>query len=286
MLGILLVDKPQGISSHDAVYRVRRALGVRKIGHSGTLDPLATGLLVMAVGDATRFLRFLVTDPKSYVGTARLGVSTTTQDSEGEPVDAHPIGRIGADDVKEACSKFVGNIQQTPPMYSAVKVQGERLYKLARMGVEVDRSPRQVEIVAYECLNYADGDLEFQVTCSAGTYVRTLVHDVGEHLGVGAHMTSLRRISAGRFDVAAAVPPASATSEHLLSLEDSLEPMPMVTLPHHLVDRVKNGNEFHLGDDIVGVNLGLIDDEGLYAVAAKIADSIWRPLRVLPSRKK
>jgi tRNA pseudouridine55 synthase len=282
MLGILLVDKPPGITSHDAIYRARRALGIRKIGHTGTLDPLATGLLVMAVGPATRFLPFLNTEPKVYVGSAQLGITTTTQDSEGEVIEQRSIDGLEPTSVEVACSQFVGRIDQVPPMYSAVKIDGKRLYKLARQGIEVERKTRTVEVFGFDCTLREGGVLEFRVRCSSGTYVRTLMHDLGGLLGVGAHMTALRRTHSGGFNVIDAIAPESATPELLCSLEECLDPMPMMRLPEPVADRVRHGNEFPLAAQVPGDLLGLIDDQGLYAVAKRLSDGLWRPIRNLP----
>jgi len=282
MLGILLVDKPAGISSHDAIYRVRRALSIRKIGHTGTLDPLATGLLVMAVGDATRFLPFLNTEPKSYVGSAQLGVSTTTQDSEGEEVEVRSTEGIDSGQVRDACSKLVGRIGQIPPMYSAVKVDGKRLYKLARQGIEVDRPVRTVEVFELDCVLDEAGVLGFHVACTSGTYVRTLIHDLGSLLGVGAHLTALRRTAVGAFTVDDAVAPEFATPESLLPLQECLAHIPMTRLPGPMAQLVRHGSEFAFATEITGDLLGIIDDNGLYAVAKRVDDRFWRPVRNLP----
>lgn len=283
MSGILLVDKPAGISSHDAIYRVRRALGIRKIGHTGTLDPIATGLLVMAVGDATRFLLYLETNPKVYEGTARLGISTTTQDSEGEVVSRRPIDGVELDTIRDAAAQHTGEIEQIPPMFSAVKVEGKRLYKLARQGVEVERKPRRVTVTEFEPLAYGTGLLSFRVQCSTGTYVRTLVHDLGEALCVGAHMTSLRRTRMGRFEVADAKLPESCGIADLTPLEDALSPIPMIRLPEDVAIRARQGNEFAFTGEVPGDLLGLLDDAGFFAIARKLDKGLWQPERVVPA---
>lgn len=285
MLGIVLVDKPKGMSSHDAVYRLRRALGIRKIGHAGTLDPLATGLLVMAVGDATRFLPYLTTNPKTYRGAAQLGRSTTTQDSEGETVEEFPCAHVGYDEVAAACSEMTGQIRQVPPMYSAVKVGGKRLYKMARQGVELDRQTREVLVSQFSCLSYDRGRFEFEVTCSSGTYVRTLVHDLGANLGVGAHMTELRRLRAGAFDVAAAKPPEEVTADDVLPLEQALAPLPCVPVPPIAVAKARNGNDVALHIEVDGDTVCLLDDGEVFAIAKRMG-SFWRPIRCVPIEKK
>jgi tRNA pseudouridine55 synthase len=198
--GLLLVDKPEGISSHDAVARVRRALGTRKVGHAGTLDPMATGLLLMGVGRGTRLLRFLGDLPKVYEGTGRLGVETDTLDAEGDVTRESPVD-VREEEVRDAAAAFVGEIDQVPPAYSAVKVGGRRLYAAARRGEAIEAPPRRVRIDAFDLLRFDGSSFDFRVTCSGGTYVRTLVADVGARLGCGAHLTRLRRTAIGPFRV-------------------------------------------------------------------------------------
>lgn len=204
--GVLLVDKPGGITSHDAVAKVRRALGTRKVGHSGTLDPMATGLLVLGVGRATRFLRFLSGLPKSYEATMRLGVATTTLDAEGTVTRTAPVD---VDDARlaQAVGALVGDSMQRPPAFSAVKVEGRRLYEAARKGEAVEAAPRPIRVDRFEVRARRGDDVDLLVTCSTGTYVRVLAADVGDSLGCGAHLTALRRTSIGPFEVANAVSP-------------------------------------------------------------------------------
>ncbi len=195
--GVLLIDKPAGITSHDAVARVRRVLGIRKVGHAGTLDPMATGLLVLGVGRATRLLRFLGDLAKGYQGTGVLGVETTTLDAEGEVASETSHVDVQEAALRDAMARFVGRIEQTPPAYSAVKVGGERLYRAARRGDDVHAPPRTVEVYAFELDAFDSPRFDFSVTCSGGTYVRSLVADVGKALGCGAHLAALRRSSVG-----------------------------------------------------------------------------------------
>jgi tRNA pseudouridine55 synthase len=281
MLGIALVDKPQGLSSHDAIYRVRRALGIKKVGHAGTLDPNATGLLVMAIGDATRFLPYLQLEPKVYEGVARLGVSTTTQDSEGEVVRKSDASGVTIDALSEHAARFVGDIEQIPPMYSAVQIGGQRLYKLARKGEIVERQPRPVTIHEFDLLSLDDGLLTFRVVCSGGTYVRTLAHDLGDSLGVGANLVSLRRLRIGAFEVVDGCPPEELTMERLIPLEQALTPMPALRLAGPDTQLAKHGGEFRLEVDVLGDQVALVDDRGVYAVAVRIDGTLWRPARVL-----
>jgi tRNA pseudouridine55 synthase len=220
--GILLVDKPRGITSHDAVARVRRALGIKKVGHSGTLDPMAEGLLVMGVGRGTRLLRFLADFDKEYEGTARLGVETDTLDAEGTVTATADVDVTEAG-IRAAFAALTGEIEQVPPAYSAVKVGGRALYKEARAGREVRAEPRRVRVDAFDLVSLNGADAEFRVVCSSGTYVRVLAADAGRALGCGAHLTRLVRTRIGPFVRSDARPP-----------EDPGDPLPMDTAVAHL----------------------------------------------------
>jgi tRNA pseudouridine55 synthase len=225
--GLLLVDKPHGITSHDAVSRVRRSLGIRKVGHSGTLDPLATGLLVMGVGRGTRLLSFLSEFPKLYEGTGVLGVETTTLDAEGDVVREAPVA-VTEPELRAAVASFVGDIEQAPPAYSAVKVGGERSYKAARRGEAVDSPSRRVHVYAFNVRRFDPPRFDFRVRCSGGTYVRSLVADVGHALECGAHVTALRRTAVGPVGVEEARPPDDPGP--LLPLERAVEHLAAITL--------------------------------------------------------
>ena len=198
--GLLLIDKPAGITSHDAVAAVRRTLGTKKVGHAGTLDPMATGLLVIGVGRATRLLRFLGDLPKTYEGSFRLGVRTTTLDAEGDVLAETPVA-VTPDDVADAMTALVGDSLQTPPAYSAVKVGGTKLYEAARRGETLTAAPRPVRVEVFELTDLTVPDVGFRVVCGGGTYVRVLAADVGDALGCGAHLTRLRRTAIGSFSV-------------------------------------------------------------------------------------
>ncbi len=225
--GLLLIDKPAGITSHDAVDRVRRALGVRKVGHAGTLDPPATGLLLIGVGRATRLLRFLGDLQKVYEGTGVLGVETTTLDAEGEVVRESPV-EVSESGLRAVVAGLVGPIEQVPPMYSAVKVGGEKLYRAAREGRTVEAAPRSVEVFAFDLTGFASPRFDFTVRSSAGTYVRSHVADVGAKLGCGAHLERLRRTAIGPFSADAATTPDDPGS--LVPLERAVEHLPSLTL--------------------------------------------------------
>lgn len=204
--GLLLIDKPPGITSHDAVDAVRRALGIRKVGHAGTLDPMATGLLVVGVGRTTRLLRFLGDLDKEYEGTGRLGESTDTLDAEGEVVATAPVD-VEEEELHGAMAGFLGAQQQRPPTFSAVKVGGRRLYAEARRGRTIEAEPRTVRVDAFDLIGFDGRDFDFRTVCSSGTYVRSLVADLGDRVGTVAHLTRLRRTRIGPFPVWDAKPP-------------------------------------------------------------------------------
>ena len=230
MLGILLVDKPLGLTSHDVVNTLRRKLGTRRVGHAGTLDPLATGLLVVAVGPATRFLQYLPLEPKVYRSQITFGKTTNTQDAEGEVTEEKPIPNDLEAKLFEVIPSFLGLIDQLPPMFSAVKKHGQPLYSYARRGEEVERSARTVHIEEIDVHGLKDGVMEATVTCSGGTYLRTLANDIGASAGCGAYLSGLVRTQAGIFKLEDAVELDAADATHLMPLSKALGPMPMVSL--------------------------------------------------------
>jgi tRNA pseudouridine55 synthase len=200
--GILLVDKPAGITSHDIVDRLRRKLKMKKIGHAGTLDPLATGLMIMLIGKATKVSQFLISLDKSYEGEFLLGVETDSQDADGQVVQEKPVSpEINEERVKEEMKSFLGDQYQTPPMFSAKKIDGVPLYKMARKGKTVEREPRFIRINELSLKNWDSPRGEFSMACSKGTYVRTVLHDLGQRLECGAHLTSLRRTQIDQFEI-------------------------------------------------------------------------------------
>jgi tRNA pseudouridine55 synthase len=200
--GLVVVDKPGGLTSHDVVARVRRLAGTRRVGHAGTLDPMATGVLVLAINRATRLLGHLTLEDKRYDATIRLGASTTTDDAEGEVVESHPLGDLTDDQVRTALEGFRGEIDQVPSSISAVKVGGKRAYALVRAGEKVDLPPRRVTIHALDITGLELPDVRISVHCSSGTYIRAIARDLGAALGVGGHLTALRRTSVGPFTLA------------------------------------------------------------------------------------
>jgi tRNA pseudouridine55 synthase len=203
--GVLLVDKAEGMTSHDVVALVRRRLGIKKVGHCGTLDPIATGLLLLTLGRGTKIQDLLMSEDKEYVGTFVLGATTSTQDRQGEVTEQRPVPALDENEVRAAFEKFRGDFYQMPPMVSAKKHGGVPLYKLARQGKVVEREPRLVHVYRYTIDRITLPEIDFSVVCSKGFYVRTYVHDIGEVLGCGAHLKSLRRTKSGRFDVAQAI---------------------------------------------------------------------------------
>lgn len=225
--GLVLIDKPGGITSHDAVAKVRRALGTKKVGHAGTLDPMATGLLVMGVGRATRLLRFLGDLPKTYEATMRLGVETTTLDADGEVVRSAPVA-VEDDRLAKVVGALVGESMQRPPAYSAVKVGGRKLYEAARKGEVLEAAPRPITVDRFEVLARRHDDVDVVITCGGGTYVRVLAADVGVALGCGAHLTALRRTAIGPFEVANATDPDDPGTP--LPIERAVVHLPSVRL--------------------------------------------------------
>jgi tRNA pseudouridine55 synthase len=204
--GALLIDKPSGPTSHDIVAAVRRQFQLEKVGHAGTLDPNATGLLILLLGKATKLSEKLMGSDKVYEGTARFGETTDSYDSDGEIVSSLPVPPLTLDELNAYADQFTGDQMQTPPMVSAVKKDGVPLYKLARKGVEVERKPKLIRIYKFRFTTYHEPEARFRVACTKGTYIRSLVHDLGQKVGCGAHLTQLRRTASGKFDVNDALP--------------------------------------------------------------------------------
>jgi len=215
MEGIIVVDKPCGFTSHDVVAVVRRKLKIRRVGHAGTLDPLATGVLVILVGTATKLFGKFVSFDKAYRATLRLGTKTSTADIQGNVLSEKPFHGVTRAAVEEAFGKFIGSIEQTPPMVSAVKYRGERLYKLARKGVVIDRAARKIRIDVFKILDFELPHVQFYLECSKGTYVRQIAEDVGEALGCGACITEIRRTKVGPFVLDGSVKLEDLNENHL-----------------------------------------------------------------------
>lgn len=203
--GALLVDKPAGCTSHDVVDDIRRKFGIKKVGHCGTLDPNATGLLIIVLGRGTKLSEKLMSDDKVYEGDIKFGEATDSYDADGEVTATAPVPPLTLEQLNEAAATFIGDLQQIPPMVSAKKQGGVPLYKLARKGIEVVREPRLVHIFNYRFTAYAEPIAKFRVACTKGTYVRSLAHELGQKLGCGAHLATLRRVTSGKWDVADAL---------------------------------------------------------------------------------
>ena len=283
--GLVVVDKAAGWTSHDVVARCRRAFGQRRVGHSGTLDPPATGMLLVGLGRATRLLRFLTDLPKTYVGEVVLGVATSTLDAEGEVTGRWDMSGITPQEVRVAGARFVGAIDQMPPMVSAVKVGGRRLHELARAGEEVERRPRRVVVHRLAVAPTTEpGVLRLEVECSSGTYVRSLAADLGTALGGGAHLRALRRTSIGSFTVSEARPVESVSADDVLPPAEALRDYPSVVVAGELVAAIGHGqvvDQARLGV-AGGGPWGIVDGEGrLLAVYEDAGGGRTKPAVVL-----
>jgi tRNA pseudouridine55 synthase len=293
--GFLLVDKPGGWTSHDVVAKTRRLLGERKIGHAGTLDPMATGLLVLGVGRATRLLRFVQGLPKTYLTKAVFGVATETLDADGAVLTREPMG-VGEEDVRTASRRFIGVIHQVPPMVSAVKVGGRRLYELAREGEEVERAPRPVEVHEIEVVDFSPSDypeVVLRVRCGTGTYVRTLADDIARALGGHAHLAELRRTRIGGLDVADALTvetmeqraAVGELSGSMLEPAAALLDLPAVQVGEEAARAVGHGTVFR--SDALGVDDGadgpfrVLDGTGRLLAVYRVAGDSAKPEVVL-----
>ena len=249
MDGLLIINKPKGFTSHDVVAKLRKILSIQKTGHTGTLDPDATGVLCVCVGKATKLAQYTSEFEKEYRVVMRLGVITDTQDATGKVIKETENFEISRDEIEDAFRKFTGNIKQIPPMYSAIKVGGTPLYRLARKGKEISREPRDVYIKEIKFIEYSGALVKFDVICSKGTYIRALCFDIGNYLGVGAHMHSLERLRSGDFHIKDAVTMEdveelilSGTLESkLISMEQAVAWMPFVRIKDSWEDGVRHG---------------------------------------------
>lgn len=296
--GVLNLDKPRGPTSHDVVNRVRALVGLRQVGHAGTLDPMATGVLLVCVGRATRLAEYLVTGRKVYRAVVRLGVETDTHDAEGSVVAEAPL-TVGCADVEQALAGFRGRISQVPPAFSAVKHQGTPLYKLARRGIEVEREARQVEVFDLRLLDCQLPDCVLEVTCSPGTYVRVLAHDLGRTLGCGAHLTSLTRLASGGFrlqDALSLEKLEQATGEGwrrwLCPMDKAIAHFPALHLDQDAAQRLCSGRA------VAGLGQPPMDATGAHSILARAygptgdflavaryeeQTGLWRPRKVFCS---
>jgi tRNA pseudouridine55 synthase len=292
--GLLLVDKPEGPSSAQIVHKVKVLTGAKKVGHLGTLDPFASGLLLLGINEGTKIAEIFLGAPKSYRAVMILGVETNSQDATGNIVQVGAVPAIGQPELQRLERQFSGDLQQVPPMFSALKRGGVPLYKLARQGKEVPREPRSITIEKLRLKKLGSNEIAFEVTCSRGTYVRTLAADMGKFLGCGAHLKSLRRIACGHLTVdrAATLDALERLDSKLrfsvLSLEKALEHLPSVTWEQRLVSRLRLGQQeilTHIGKPAAGENLvKILDPRGSLVALAEWNEDLtggrWRLLRI------
>ncbi len=256
MNAVVVLNKPKGLTSHSASFKVKKLLNVKKAGHAGTLDPMATGILLVCLDEGTKIAPFLMELEKEYLFKARFGISTDTYDAEGKTVKVVENFQLDRETLLKTIEKFKGEILQIPPMYSAVKVKGEALHRLARKGIEIERKPKKVYISSIEIEDFQYPFATFRVRCGKGTYVRSLCHDIGEHLGMGAHVVELSRTKIGEFSIDMAVnfdtlKDIERAKEKLISIDRALYFIPSITLQESLVQRFLNGNPVKIQSGIV-----------------------------------
>lgn len=287
--GVLLLDKPRGLSSNAALQRARRALGAAKAGHTGTLDPMATGLLPLAFGEATKFSQYLLDADKVYLAELRLGLTTDTGDAEGQVIASSEL-RPSAEQILERCASFVGEMEQIPPMYSALKRDGKALYEYARAGLEVERLPRRVTIAAIEVLEIAAERFRCRVRCSKGTYIRVLAEDIGKAMGCGAHLAALEREATGAFALEDAIPLAQfeamsqeARQASLLPADSVVGHLPILRLSEGEAARIGHGQAVET--DVAGLSgaCRLYFDECFLGLGRMDGGGMVSPLRLLAS---
>jgi len=295
--GILLIDKPEGPTSAQVVGRVKRILGAKRVGHLGTLDPFASGLLPLAINEATKIAQLFLAAPKSYTGIITLGAETDTEDSTGRVVEVREVPSFGEREIEKLERAFTGTLRQTPPMFSAIKQGGVRLYDLARKGQSVPRTPREIKIERLRLWKVGPAELGFEVSCSKGTYVRTLAADMGRFLGCGAHLKSLRRLSCGHLGLEQAVPFTeierlkSQGNLPLLSLNQVLKDLREICLDNGSLSQIRMGRQeavARLGAPEGGEQYArLVDAKGDLVALAQWAEETtggrWRLFRVFAS---
>ena len=281
MNGIVIIDKPEGWTSQDVVSKLRGVLHTKRIGHGGTLDPMATGVLPVFVGRATRGVEFFEHAEKTYEAVLQLGLTTDTEDISGEVLEKSTVS-ITKEQFLAVLEDFRGEIQQIPPMYSAIKINGQKLCDLARKGREVERKPRTVTIKALECTEFTGDTARLTVTCSKGTYIRTLCKDIGEKLGCGGCMAALRRVGAGAYTIEEAVPLAqlveSEDPEHYLRPVDTMfAAYPAVTLTEKQALRCRNGNSFSI--ELADGTYRAYDQAGAFLMLAKVEENVMSTIK-------
>ena len=288
--GILLLDKPIGITSNGALQRVKRLFNAKKAGHTGSLDPLATGMLPICLGEATKLSSFLLDSNKSYKVTAKLGVRTNTGDCEGHIIETRPV-EVTHERLLEIIQKFLGNIEQIPPMFSAIKVEGRPLYELARKGIEIERAPRQVNIFSIKLDEFLDDVFSFHVHCSKGTYVRTLVEDIGHALGCGAHVTELRRTQVFPYhqsnmhtmdELEKMGENFTALDRCLLSMDTAIDFLPAIQLTTAMAFYLRNGQSVRVSISVNSTYVRLMSEVGnLIGIGEYTVDGRIKPYRLL-----
>lgn len=287
--GVLVVDKPVGLTSHDVVQIVRKGTNIRRAGHTGTLDPRASGVLVILIGPAVRLSEYVSASDKRYQAVVLLGASTDTYDAEGRVTSSSPVN-ITEEQFEGALTQFIGEIEQKPPPYSAVKVKGRKAYEMAREGEEIDLEPRKITVYNLELLEWAPPEAVIDVYCSSGTYVRSLAHDLGEALGCGAHLVGLRRTKSGRFTLRDAVPlrklreafETGTWYQFLIPAADALSDWPAFELSHEQVESVRHGHRV-IGEVPEGSTWarGISEQGELVALLEYIPEnSEWQPRKV------
>ena len=283
--GIISVDKPQGWTSQDVTARLRRVFDTRRIGHGGTLDPMATGVLPVFVGRATRGVEFFEHAQKTYEAVLRLGLTTDTEDITGTVLEQRPVSVTEAE-LLSVLNRFRGEIMQIPPMYSALKVNGRKLYDLARAGKEVERQPRPITIYELECLSFSGEEVCLRVRCSKGTYIRTLCKDIGQALGCGGCMAALRRVQAGSYSIAESIPLERLLAEseqgedvlrYLKPVDTLFREHPALTLTPNQSSRIRNGNSFSCGME-QGV-YRVYDDKGEFLALTRVEDGVMSTIK-------
>jgi len=291
--GILLLDKPENMTSNGALQRVKRLFNAKKAGHTGSLDPIATGMLPICFGEATKFSQFLLESNKSYVVTAKLGIQTTTGDREGEPVAIKPVQGITAEQIAAVLTKFTGTIEQIPPMFSALKVNGKPLYELARKGIEVERQPRRITIFSIELCDAKDDQFSIEVHCSKGTYVRTLIEDIGHALGSCAHVIELRRPTVTPYhnsimytlpelEKVALTSGAERLKDYLLPVETAVEIFPAITLNTAAAFYVRMGQPVRTSLPLQTSLVRLLSEDAQFIGMGEVmADGRIRPHRLV-----
>jgi tRNA pseudouridine55 synthase len=287
--GVLVVDKPIGLTSHDVVQIIRRGTGIRRAGHTGTLDPRASGVLVILIGPAVRLSEYVSASDKRYQATIRLGSSTDTYDADGAVTNSASLEGVTEEKFEEILQQFVGEIEQVPPPYSAIKVKGRKAYEMAREGEEVDLEPRMIRVYSLEVLEWAPPEVVIDVYCSSGTYVRSLANDLGQKLGCGAHLIGLRRTKSGRFTLRDAVPlrrlqeafDAGNWYRHLIPAAEALADWPMVELNADDVELVRHGHRVPAEPNTQGWARGVSEQGDLVALMEVDQETNeWQPRKV------